>query len=178
MTNAFNKITSTALLIATALTGVQPANAATPLTHNYRAYEVVMECHNDRIQNTGSKDALRVTFVTTSGKTYAGQKIMQPAKTCAKGNKIVYRSPQIALPSNDRIAKVTVAATGQDALWARVAYVEQYDKGAPNTGFNHIRPGRWENGGGRGYCLSTDRGDSRDTWGPVVWSGGWHRTTQ
>lgn len=160
-------IPQTALTLALAL-GSTTASAADFMTSNYRAYELSMECHNPNIQNTGSKSALNVTFYTNTGKTYAGRKLMQPAGTCSQGQKVAYRGPQIALPNTEKLTKITVQATGGDALWAKVAHVIQYDKGAPNTGFTTPYMGRWESGHGRGYCLSTDRTDNRDTWTPYV----------
>jgi hypothetical protein len=171
MTDTFTKITSAAVLIASTLAGVQTASA-NPMTSNYRAYEVIMDCHNAAMENTGSKDALRVTFHTSSGKTYAGRKLMQPASTCSQGQKIVYRSPQIALPDRDTVSKVVVSASGQDALWTNKVQIHQYDKGAPNTGFKHLIPGNWDTGHGRGYCLSQDRGDNRAPWTTFVASNG------
>ena len=159
---------ATTLTLALALTSA--AANANALTHNYRAYEVIMDCYNAKMQNTGSKDALRVTFITSSGKTYQGRKLMQPTKTCLRGQKIVYRSPQIALPNNDdhRKLKVVISAGGQDALWTNKVQIHQYDKGAPNTGFKHLIPGNWDTGHGKGYCFSTDRGDNRGPWTPYV----------
>ena len=159
-------LTATALTLVLALTST--AANANPLTHNYRAYEVVLECFNAKMQNTSSKNALRVMFTTSSGKTYQGPKLMQPAKTCSRGQKIVYRSPQIALPNRDTISKVVISAGGQDALWTNKVQIHQYDKGAPNTGFKHLIPGNWDTGHGRGYCFSTDRGDNRGPWMPYV----------
>ena len=159
-------LTATALTLVLALTAT--AASAAPLTSNYRAYEVIMDCYNAKMQNTGSKNALRVVFTTSSGKTYAGRKIMQAPVTCSAGGKIVYRSPQIALPNSDTISKVDISAGGQDALWTNKVQIHQYDKGAPNTGFKHLIPGNWDAGHGRGYCFSTDRGDNRDAWKPYV----------
>lgn len=164
----FKQITlaTTALTLTLALTA--SVASAAPLTHNYRAYEIIMDCYNPKMQNTGSKNALRVTFTTSSGKTYSGRKIMQPAGSCSRGNKIVYRSTQIALPNRDTISKVVISAGGQDALWSNKVQIHQYDKGAPNTGFKHLIPGNWDAGHGRGYCLSMDRGDNRGPWTPYV----------
>ncbi|NEV63856.1 PAN/Apple domain-containing protein [Thiorhodococcus minor] len=142
-----------------------------PMTANYRAYELIMDCYNASMRNTGSKNSLGVVFVTSSGQSYQGRKIMQPSETCSQGNKIVYRSPQIALPNQDTISKVVVSATGQDALWANKVQIHQYDKGAPNTGFKHLIPGNWDTGHGKGYCLSLDRGDNRDAWTAYVAGG-------
>ena len=74
---------------------------------------------------------------------------MQAAGTCGWGGKIVYRSPQIALPNQDKFSKVVISAGGQDALWTNKVQVHQYDKGAPNTGFKHLIPGNWDAGHGR-----------------------------
>ena len=61
-------LTATALTLLLALTS--NAASAAPMMHNYRAYEVIMDCYNAKMQNTSSKNALRVTFTTSSGKTY------------------------------------------------------------------------------------------------------------
>ena len=160
-------LTATALTLVLALTSTA-ANANNFLTSNYRAYEVIMDCYNAKMKNTSSKNALRVTFTTSSGKTYQGRKLMQPAKTCSRGQKIVYRSPQIALPNRDTISKVVISAGGQDALWTNKVQIHQYDKGAPNIGFKHLIPGNWDTGHGKGYCFSADRGDNRGPWMPYV----------
>ena len=160
-------IAVTALTIAAVLTSTA-FSAANFMTSNYRAYEVIMDCYSPNIQNTGSKNALKVTFTTTSGKTYQGRKLMQKAGTCSRGSKIVYRSPQIALPNRDKINKVVISAGGQDALWTNKVQIHQYDKGAPNTGFKHLIPGNWDTGHGRGYCFSTDSGDNRAPWTAFV----------
>ena len=62
--------------------------AQKPLREYYRVYEIVMECFSPSIQDTGSKNALSVDFVTSSGQTYKGKKIMQPYTTCNRGQKV------------------------------------------------------------------------------------------
>lgn len=161
MTNTIaKKVIAAALAVSTLVNNATTATAA-PLTSNYRAYEVSFECHKDGVINTGTRDKLAVNFVTTSGRIYPGAAIMQPGSTCQRGSLAVYRSPQIALPNDDQLARVTVSATGQDAMLATVVHVHQYDKGAPNTGFRTPYVGRWANGNGRrAYCFSTDANDT------------------
>ena len=150
-------LTTAALTLVLALTST--AASAAPLTSNFRAYEVTMDCYHSEVKYAGSKNALQVIFTTSSGKTYKGRKVMQPEVTCSRGDQITYRSPAIALPNSDTIIKVDISAGGQDALWTNKVQIHQYDKGAPNTGFKHLIPGNWDAGHNKGFCLSTDRSD-------------------
>lgn len=165
----FTKMAVTAAFLST-LMGSHTVKAEKFLNSNYMAYEVYLECYSPNIQNTGSKNNLKVTFVTRLGALYSGDAIIHQQGTCSDGEKMMYRSPQIPLTEDYKITKnldleeVIIEAGGQDALWAKTVYVDQYIKGAPGAGFEQLRPGRWDMGNGVGYCFSMDRGDNREPW--------------
>lgn len=127
---------------------------------NKRAYELTLECHNAKLIRTGTLEPLKVTFMTSSGRSYPGKGILRPSGTCTKGKKAVYRSALIDLPNSEKLTKIVIATTSDDGFWAKTAIAIQYDKNGADDPFTEPYKERWDVGFGLGLCLSTDASDA------------------
>ena len=187
-----------ALTTVSAVAGYTPPKVIKTETTKHYAYGLYIDCYDKRLSDTGTNNAVTVTFKNSKGKVIKKRNdsasstvwyltrvtpfkgaATKPYPRCDKISDAVYATNFYT--KKPKIKSIVISTPGKDAFWldeARlylITYTKKtktYDNGSTDTITDMdvaASPiAHWGRDGGNGWCFSKDSNDANGGWKPYL----------